>query len=71
MDEEIEKSWMKEMMRKRGHPEKLHDELWFNEPGEVRLYETTRTITLFRLSSDPSYPTFPSFLPGLCFPALS
>ena len=26
---------MKEMMRKRSHPERLHDELWFNEPGEV------------------------------------
>ena len=38
MDEEIEKSWIKEMMRKRSHPERLHEELWFNEPGEVSPY---------------------------------
>ena len=31
------RQWMeKEMDRKKSHPERLHLELWFNEPGEVR-----------------------------------
>ena len=29
--------WMDELNRKKQHPERLHEELWFNEPDEVRL----------------------------------
>ena len=27
--------WMRELQRKRSHPEKLDDNLWFNEVGQV------------------------------------
>lgn len=33
--EEIRKSWLDAIERKKEHPERLHDELWFNEPDEV------------------------------------
>ena len=29
--------WMEELMAKKQHPERLHEELWFNEDGEVRI----------------------------------
>ena len=27
--------WMEELMAKKQHPERTHEELWFNEDGEV------------------------------------
>ncbi len=30
--------WMEELMAKKRHPERLHEELWFNEDGEVSIY---------------------------------
>ena len=33
---EIQKSYLEELEIKRAHPERLHEELWFNETGEVR-----------------------------------
>ncbi len=29
--------WMDELMAKKQHPERLHEELWFNEEGEVKI----------------------------------
>nr|SZF06515.1 Ribonuclease 3 [Psoroptes ovis] len=34
-DDDNENSSMKELERKRSHPYRLHDELWYNEPGEM------------------------------------
>lgn len=34
-DDENENSSMKELERKKSHPYRLHEELWYNEPGEV------------------------------------
>jgi ribonuclease-3 len=34
--EDEEDCSMRELERKRLHPDRLHSELWFNDPGEVR-----------------------------------
>lgn len=38
-DNDLEQNWMEEINIKRKHPDRLHDELWFNEPGEVCIYK--------------------------------
>lgn len=27
-----------EIKRKKAHPDRLHDELWYNDPGQVRMF---------------------------------
>ena len=29
---------MEELMAKKQHPQRLHPEMWFNDPGEVKYY---------------------------------
>jgi len=36
-EEQTNSIWMEELSWKQNHPERLHDEMWFNLPGEVRL----------------------------------
>ncbi len=43
-DEDTIKSWMDELNRKRLHPERLHEELWFNEPQEVSSLHTLEPL---------------------------
>ena len=35
LDNDVAHGWVAELTRKQQHPERLHEELWFNEPGEV------------------------------------
>lgn len=34
-EEQVNNIWMEELSWKQNHPERLHDEMWFNLPGEV------------------------------------
>ena len=35
--EKLHDNWVDELQRKREHPERIHPELWFNEPMEVNM----------------------------------
>ena len=35
--EGVENTWVDELNRKKDHPERLHEDLWFNEAGEVNI----------------------------------
>lgn len=42
--------WMEELNRKKNHPYRLHEELWFNDPGEVSLLDVkVKCILLTRI----------------------
>lgn len=46
-----------EIKRKKAHPDRLHEELWYNDPGQVRLILTqgpnlTNSLVLFWAKHD-------------------
>lgn len=45
--EREEKTWMAELTWRKNHPERLHDELWFNLPLEVGPFICFKTLSRF------------------------